>query len=415
MWKIDRPFILCYVFFFIGIVYIAIALFPFSTFTLHESPYAYFNYLIDAFFHGRLNIMPSSYTGDLSLYQGKWYLNWGPGPVLFILPFYLIWGVHMSDRLYTVFGGLVNVVLFYFVIVQFIRYFKLKAPFAAKIFILLNFAFCSPNFFLASIGRVWNTEQIVATTYILICYLCYLLFLNKNKLYFLLLSVVFLNLAWISRYTLIFSGVLFLYPFFLIWKKKNSLFLKAVVSSMLITTCFFMMIFSYNYIRFGDPLETGIHYHLSAPRYAAIVAERKLFSPGYIPHNLYYFFISPLEFSPQKPFLKINTEGNSIFAVYPLLILLFLFIRKSYWQGKKRILFLLFSSTAMLCTVIVLLCYFATGWVQFGNRYFQDIIPLAFLLTLFVIDDIPFWLQLLFFFYGFIINILGLLALSSSV
>src|ERR1700693_5286944 len=50
-------------------------------------------YLLDAFVHGRVNVIPHS-TFDLSLYQGRWYLYWGPAPVLLLWPFYLIWGTN---------------------------------------------------------------------------------------------------------------------------------------------------------------------------------------------------------------------------------------------------------------------------------------------------------------------------------
>src|SRR6516225_5681154 len=81
-----------------------------------------YTYLLDAFVHGRANVIPAS-TYDLSLYQGKWYLYWGPAPVLLLWPFYLIWGVKASDVLYTMLGGVANVVLIYLCILQMKRYF----------------------------------------------------------------------------------------------------------------------------------------------------------------------------------------------------------------------------------------------------------------------------------------------------
>ncbi|PJA90773.1 MAG: hypothetical protein CO136_00705, partial [Candidatus Levybacteria bacterium CG_4_9_14_3_um_filter_36_7] len=60
--------------------------------------------------HGRVNVTPPA-TYDLSLFQGKWYLYWGPAPLLFIWPFYLIWGLKASDVLFTMLGGFTNVIL----------------------------------------------------------------------------------------------------------------------------------------------------------------------------------------------------------------------------------------------------------------------------------------------------------------
>ena len=73
----------------------------------------YYTYLLDAFFHGRTNITPPPSQSDLSLFENKLYLYWGPAPVLLILPFYLISHLQASDILYTAIGGTINVALFY--------------------------------------------------------------------------------------------------------------------------------------------------------------------------------------------------------------------------------------------------------------------------------------------------------------
>src|SRR6266567_1857712 len=84
----------------------------------------YYTYLLDAFFHGRTNVTsPSQY--DLSLFQNKWYLYWGPAPALFILPFYLFSHLQASDIIYTAIAGTVNVALFYFVMQEFKKHFHI--------------------------------------------------------------------------------------------------------------------------------------------------------------------------------------------------------------------------------------------------------------------------------------------------
>lgn len=64
--------------------------FGFSCFKITSwqmSPYAYFNYLADAFLHRQLNlwILPET-LHDLSLFQGKVYLYWEPLPAILIMP-----------------------------------------------------------------------------------------------------------------------------------------------------------------------------------------------------------------------------------------------------------------------------------------------------------------------------------------
>jgi hypothetical protein len=56
-----------------------------------------------------------------------------------------------------------------------------------------------PNFVLSLNGNVWFTSQIFATTYLLLFYLCYFLFLNSEKHFLFLLATIFFYLAVLSR------------------------------------------------------------------------------------------------------------------------------------------------------------------------------------------------------------------------
>jgi hypothetical protein len=175
--------------------------------------YNYYPYLLDAFLHGRVNVTPPFHY-DLSLHQNKWYMVWGPAPVLFILPFYLIFHLNASDIIYTAIDGTLNVMLLYIVIQEFKKYFAICISLLGDLFILLNFGLASPNFFLSVDGRIWFTSQIFSVTYILLCYLFYFRFLNHEKYHQLILSIIFFCLACLSRVSLLFNGILFIYLFF---------------------------------------------------------------------------------------------------------------------------------------------------------------------------------------------------------
>src|SRR2546421_2205559 len=149
----------------------------------------YYNYLLDSFLQGRVNVTPPS-TFDLSLYQNKWYLYWGPTPILFILPFYLISHLQASDTLYTLMGGAGNVILFYFVMMKFQKYFSISLSLPAQAFLLFSFGLASPNFVLSLDGHVWFTCQIFAISYLLLFYLCFFMFLDSEKPSLFLLATV---------------------------------------------------------------------------------------------------------------------------------------------------------------------------------------------------------------------------------
>lgn len=374
-----------------------------------QTAYSYYTYLLTALFHGHLNIM-SPTTIDLSFFNGKQYLNWGPAPILFILPFYLFFGDKTSDVFYTLVAGTGNVILFYFLISEFKKYFKLKISYFSEIFIILSFAFASPNFYLSLGGRIWHTEQIVGTFYILMFLLFFLKFLNKNLtgIKYLFISVIFFNLAWFSRATMVFYGLFFIYLLFLILKLKDIKLLKKSIVIIILPTFIFITTFlTYNNLRFNNPLETGLDYHDVNPRYEKLIAEKKVFSVDYIPHNFNQYFLTPAFLLAEKPYVNINLDGNSIFSVYPVFLLsLFLFKRK-FLKDKKIAEFLGISFLVIFMNVALLMVYFATGWTQIGSRYILDIVPLVFLITLFTIEDFPRIFLLLIFIYGAIINILG--------
>ena len=167
-----------------------------------------------------------------------------------------------------------------------------------------------------------------------------------------------------------------------------------------------MIIFSvYNYTRFRNPFEPGLRYQISSERYNTILRENKIFSFTYIPYNAYYLFINPLIFSSQSPYLFIDREGNSMFFLYPILFTFF-FILKVHLSQKQRH-FLLISVGVSLFYIFLLLIYFATGWMQFGNRFFLDVTVMLYLSTLFFIKRVPLPLKLVLLLYGVGIHLLG--------
>jgi hypothetical protein len=361
----------------------------------------YYIYLLDAFVHGRTYITPSSHS-DLSLFHNNWYLYWGPFPVLLILPFYLVFHLQASDILYTVIGGTVNVALFYLVMQEFKKYFALPLSFTREVFLVLSFSLASPNFFLSTFGQIWATSQIFATIYLLLCYLFYFQFLNQDKDYQLILSVVFFNLAYLSRYSLVFSGVLFIYLVSHYKNLRRVLPMKIIWYLVLFTLAFISVEALYNYLRFHNILEMGVRFQVGNSRYNAIVKSNAILSFHYVLHNIYYYFLNITGF---------DLEGNSVFLFYPALLLLpVLFCNRKYGD-KKRLSFLAIAGITIGLSVLFLMLYFATGWTQLGNRYFFDILPLIFLLLAFILEYIPLTIQILLLLWGIGINFCGILVL----
>jgi hypothetical protein len=369
----------------------------------NASPTPYYNYLIDALLDGRLNLI-SPNVFDLSLYDGKWYMYWGPAPVLFIFPFYLLLGgVAAPDTLYTLIAGVGNVGLFYYVIEEFVTYLRLEASVWHKTLVVLSFAFASPNLLNALMGQVWFTNQTIAVFYLLVGYIFYFKFLNRaDRLRLFLLAVLFFNLAWFSRNSLVFQGLLLFYPLTIAYERNRTLFKQMVVGGLAITLTFLFVIGFYNYARFDSAFESGHRYHKGAERYMQTMDRR--FSVENIPHNITYYFLNHLAVNVERePYMQIDYEGNSVFSVYPLSILFLWICQRAYLKNR----FILLQLSVIALTMGLFLVFFATGWGQFGLRYLLDITPLAFLLTLVILREIPLFVQILILTYGIAVNVIG--------
>ncbi len=404
---------LFFVFFYIALFYLA-----FST-ALHgdiagTSTVNYYNYQLKSFFEGRIDVSPPMHF-DLSQYKGKWYLYWGPAPVLFILPFYMLFGLSASDSLYTALAGILNCVLLYIVLVEVKKYFHLTASFYHLLLVVSLFAFGSPNFFLSAVGQIWQAEQIIATLYILISLVFYFKFLsNRKNTLLLVVSLVFFYLAFLSRYSLLFYMILYIYP--IILERTNKKHVKKISLYFIGVSFVFFLIFSFfNYAKFGNILQTGLTYQVGHPRYQQIQKDNKIFSLSYLPHNFYHFFLSPSYPTFQKPFLQKDLEGNSIFFVYPATVFLILFLKKKYWREQEKAIFLSILFTTLFVFVSFLLVYFATGFSQFGMRFSLDFMPLIFIALLFVVSDVSLWVLCLVLLYSVLINFLGTLTFGRSI
>ena len=395
---------------FIIAYYISVSLIINSNlFKLSQTPY--YTYLLEAFSKNRLDLDPMYGGFDLSNFNDKWYMYWGLSPSLFILPFYLIWGIKSSDILYTLIAGIVNVVLF-FKIIEFVdKYFHLNKSTFIKFFVLINFALISPNFYLSLSGRIWHTNQIVATTYVLLFLFFYFKYLeNLKNLKLLLISLVFFNLSWLARNTLITSAILLIYPLTItLITKEKKLFVKSTAMIFLISMSTAIIFFTYNYLRFNSLLETGLTYQQSAARFRESTSLSNFFSINNIQHNFYYYFLNPLSPSSKSPFIKFDPEGNSVLLVYPILILILVSLFKKRALDIKLKYFLLICLTLLTANLIALMLFFGTGWTQFGNRYFLDVTPIIFILATVRITKLSPILAIFLLTYGSLINFLGAL------
>ena len=127
---------------------------------------------------------------------------------------------------------------------------------------------------------------------------------------------------------------------------------------------------------------------------------------SHFPHNATYYFLNHIALRFEPPFVQIDFEGNSIFSVYPLTIVALQFFRRSTYTRSNG-LFLLLLLSGLSANFLIILANMGTGWVQFGSRYFLDVVPGLFLAVLFVVTRSKTPARMAILVYGTYVNFAG--------
>jgi hypothetical protein len=392
---------------------VPLIVYAFNALFIYPCPYAtypYYNYLWDSLFHGRLDI-DSPHLHDLSKFQGKYYLYWGPAPLIYVLPFYLLFGINTSDIAYNLLAAIANVVVFALVLEKMVAYFHIEASPISRLFLILNFCLASPNFFLSVRATIWYVAQIIATLYLLLSiYSCFRFLEKPQRNFWWLWSVFFMNCAWFSRIGYCFYMLILLFPLIVISRENQRFPWPKVLSGAIITCAFVVTALTYNYLRFGNPFESGLLYQIATESVQSNGPVHTVaLSLSYIPQNFVEYFLKPFYFRFGTPHTTFTPWGNSAFSVYPSILFLLFWIGKGKSLAHPAKIFLLLTGLACLMEMFLLLCFDANGWMQFGSRYFLAIMIVALLFISFRAQKIPLWLNIVVLTYGYLVNQVGCL------
>lgn len=381
-------------------------------FSFPVTPFNYFSYLAEAFLHGSLSLVSFPSTiHDLSLYGGKIYLNWGPASALLVIPFIKLFGLNISDTLYTAIIASLTPLALWIVLYYLDKFYLQPLSTTKKVILYIFFTFGTINFYISVSGSVWFTEQTFAIFYLLFALAFIFKFLHSGFIKDLIFSSILVNLAILSRLTLVFYVPFFLTIIFIRFlKEKYSylLFFHQMVILITITVIFLSIYGLYNNIRFNSFLETGLTYHnYYKPKFEKDIEKFGFFNLNYIPRNFHYMVLNIPSVKKDFPFFNFDYMGNSIFFISPMLLLTTLIFLKKYWHKRELALFNTSVVLWMFATILIPLMVFGTGWVQFGYRYALDIMPFFIFLLAEVINDIPIFLILPLLLISILLNTLG--------
>ncbi len=365
------------IFIFVFILYLLLRILSNSAFS-KPSGFHYFNYLADAFLHGQLHFRldpPSLH--DLIVYDDKIYAYWPPFPAVILMPFVAIFGVNFSDILFNIVLGSVNVSLFSILLTELNKKKIISIDQIKHGLLVLFFAFGTVYLTVVPLGRVWFTSQVVSVFCVLLAYIASIKYQGSKAF---LLTGIAISAAFATRMHLFLVGI---WPgWYLLsknWHLRPKKLLSFITIGLLPLFITGLLIFYYNYARFGNIFDLGYAYHNMGELFREDYLKYGGFNLHYIPTNIYYQYL-------EYPFLLKNREnlfmGGSLFLLSPLFF-------GAFWafkdKGKK--ISNLFLFLTIFFTNIPILLLMGTGWVQFGPRYTLDFIVPLLILTAIGIKD----------------------------
>jgi hypothetical protein len=317
---------------------------------------------------------------DWSVVDGKYYGYWGPTTAALLLPYVAVAGVEASDRLAGAVWGTLGAFFVYLMLREAGRRHVVPVTPAAAAMLVVLFGLGTVHFYLAVSGQVWFLSQVVAALFLTLA--MWTVLRADRAWWWAALSGAAFGLCVLAR-----SSELTTAPFFLFAlvatvggvgaTRRRALTRLALAFAIPLAGAGAMQLW-YNQARFGSPFEDGVRTQLASganPRFKRDYDEHGMFSFAYVPRNAYYYFVNPmLRRHPSTGAITFDPFGNSVFLISPAL----LYVLRSW---RRRNTFVVGTWAGVVGCLATLLCFFGTGWYNFGNRYLLDLMPLAILLV----------------------------------
>lgn len=326
-----------------------------------------FSLLAKGFTHGHLFI-----DGDIGgvgqdpvIYNGHTYWDEGPFPAIILTPFQLVFNI-WHKLFYQGYIKWLFVLGVSYLVYKIAR--KLKYDRGDSFMLVAAMTLGSVFIGVNGVSSSWLFAQIINT--FLLFWIIYE-FLTKKRLLLIGSLVAMVLMTRISAAPIVLLPLLDI-----LMRKRGNDRIKdftRVLAPILIAV---LLLLSYNYLRFGNPLQNGNKYQVISHQ-SALSRDLGLFSPVHIPTNLYTLILGgPMvvvrnsdSWTLKAPFIKNNYFGMSIFITSPYFLYFFFTKLKKYPLEAKLLLICAFFSCLMV------LCYYGIGAMQMGYRYSLDFIP----------------------------------------
>ena len=261
---------------------------------------------------------------DYSLYDGKYYLYFGPVPGLPVAALKSLGAGTIGDQ-YPVFLGILGLFLFQSLLIIYIR--NRFFPDIPSWMVPLAIFFAGlilPFTRMLTDGRVYETAVSTGQFFFLAGLYCIVTTLGTNKSGWRFVAAgIFWGLALGSRITQLLpvTFVSIMLVFFAVRTYIQTRSFATSVSPLILVGLPLVLGVTalgwYNWARFGNVFETGISYQLTTPDLQGY--RKVLFSPIYILPNAYNYVAAPPKVNPEFPYLQsVRGNGHRLFPAIEL-------------------------------------------------------------------------------------------------
>ena len=324
---------------------------------------------------------------DVSLYNGRFYIYWGPVPavLLTILPARLL--NRLGDQ-HLVFPFMFGLFIYSMLIfVSFWRKFPHNLPAWIIGLALLAIGLASPATLMLGHPKIYEAA-IVGSQFFFIggCYWAYSAISKDGQLDSWKLAIASLHWALaVGTRTIILPAVIFFgaatLVYFWLQNKKTATTLWAMGTPLFITG---LCLCWYNWARFGSIFEFGLKYQLASVNYNEF---NHLFSLRYLRENLLSYFLRPYQIQAEFPYIGTveNIVSNDRLAGLPytspyLLFLLMplarLFRPRAQNENPRETWLVIALGGASLISLVIILLYYFTA-MRFSFDFMPGLLLLA--------------------------------------
>jgi hypothetical protein len=339
-------------------------------------------YLAEGMLDGRLHIDGKPpHRNDWAEHEGRWYVSFPPLPAILMIPGVALFGLDFNDRIFSLLFAAAGPALLLLLLELLAARGRIDRRPWERWLLTAVYGLGTVYFFSAVQGSVWYTAHMVGGVMLLL-YLIAALDARHP-----LLAGLFLALAFACRPPMLLALPFFIFEMLRAAAPDQPVGLRAWLGAAvrelgLARGARALALFGapiaivigglmwLNLARFDDPFEFGHRYLqvIQAPR----IEKWGLFHYHYLARNLAAMFTSLPWLSVQAPHVKISLHGLAIWFTTPVLLWIL-------WPRERTRTYLLVVVTALLVALPSLL-YQNTGWIQFGQRFSLDYMPLLVLL-----------------------------------